>query len=76
MHIRIQGEQETLCVAAGVSMEITRSEFNRHPDCSPFGPQISEHDRCPDCLKAWRERYPNSSPLPALRQLARDGKSG
>jgi hypothetical protein len=56
MHIKIQGEQQTLCCAVGPSMEVPRSEFNRHPDLSPFGPQIPEHERCPDCLKTWRER--------------------
>src|SRR5580658_1528458 len=56
MHIRIQGEQQTLCGTDGISMEITRSDFGVHPDRSPFGPQVLEENRRSECIRIWRER--------------------
>ena len=56
MHIRIQGEQDTLCGEAGILMEITQSEFNKNPDRSPYGPQVPEENCCSECLRIWQER--------------------
>jgi len=60
-HIEIEGEENTLCRSPQPQdkiMKVSVREASHSLRLSPFGEQIPEADRCPECVRLWQRGLP------------------